>query len=146
MKRLPDSTASRTQRSRGATAVEFALIAPLFFLFVLGFFEFTRGVMVQQALSNSAREGCRLAALATTMSQTPVEAKVRQYLQGVVPGASSSTVVTVTVSPALAGITPGTAITTTVQVPYSSVSWLPLGSVSFLNGATLRASSTMERE
>ena len=40
--------------------VEFAIIAPVFFVFVLGLVELGRGLMVQHLLTNAARQGCRL--------------------------------------------------------------------------------------
>ena len=52
------------RRNRGgAAAVEFALVAPVFFGFTLGMVEIGRGVMVQQILTNASREGCRQAVL-----------------------------------------------------------------------------------
>src|SRR5579884_3784762 len=44
---------------RGATAVEFALVAPVFFMFILGLIELGRGMMVQSLLENAARAGVR---------------------------------------------------------------------------------------
>ena len=44
-------------KSRGVAAVEFALVAPLFLLFLFGMIEFGRMVMVQQVLTNASREG-----------------------------------------------------------------------------------------
>ena len=46
--------AKRGQRvsRRGVAAVEFALVAPVFFLVVLGIIEFGRMAMVQQVLAN----------------------------------------------------------------------------------------------
>ena len=47
----------------GAAAVEFAIVAPLFFLLVFGMVEFGRMVMIQQVLTNGSREGARKAVL-----------------------------------------------------------------------------------
>ena len=52
----------RKQR-RGAATVEFAVVAPVFFLLVFGMIEYGRMVMVQQIIVNAAREGCRAAVL-----------------------------------------------------------------------------------
>ena len=50
---------SRRCRSnrQGAAAVEFALVVPVFFLMVFGMIEFGARIMVQQLLTNAAREG-----------------------------------------------------------------------------------------
>ena len=54
----------RKQNRLGATAVEFAVVAPVFFALVLGLVEFGRMTMVKQALSDAACIGCRTASLA----------------------------------------------------------------------------------
>src|SRR5687767_15081283 len=48
---------------RGAAVVEFAMVAPLLFLLIFGLIEFGRVVMVQQVLTNGAREGARVGVL-----------------------------------------------------------------------------------
>ncbi len=48
---------------RGAAVVEFAVVAPVFFLLVFGMIEFGRAIMVQQILTNASREGARVAVL-----------------------------------------------------------------------------------
>ena len=48
----------RTDR-KGTAAVEFALVAPLLCVMILGMLEIGRALQVQQALTNAVREGCR---------------------------------------------------------------------------------------
>ena len=48
----------RTNR-KGTAAVEFALVAPLLCIMILGMLEMGRALQVQQALTNAVREGCR---------------------------------------------------------------------------------------
>ena len=48
---------------KGAAAVEFALIVPIFLVLVLGIFEFGRGFNIQVSLSEAAREAARYAAI-----------------------------------------------------------------------------------
>lgn len=48
---------------RGAAAVEFALLAPILILLLLGIMEFGRAYNVQITLSNAAREGVRVMAI-----------------------------------------------------------------------------------
>jgi Flp pilus assembly protein TadG len=130
----------RYGRSRrlGAAATEFACVAPVFFLMIIGFIEFGRALMVQQVLVNAARVGARQA---ITISATTggVETAVHEYTQGVaVPG------VTVNVTPNPATATPGSMITVTTAVPFNTVSWM--ASPWFLGGKTLSSSSTMRKE
>ena len=115
----------RTTRS-GVAAVEFALVAPIFFLLVFGLIEFGRMMMVQQALTNAAREGNRVAILATTKDGAAVEARIRDYLESVLANAASGQVRT-TVPGNLATVTSGATLTVSVEVDYLYVSCVPLG-------------------
>src|SRR3954451_18844471 len=83
----------RAHNRRGAAVVEFAVVAPVFFLLVFGIIEYGRMVMVQQLITNASREGARRGVLdgATTTEVTTV---VGNYLaRGGINGA------TVTVTP-----------------------------------------------
>jgi Flp pilus assembly protein TadG len=111
---------------RGAAAVEFALVAPVFLLLVFGLIELGRMVMVQQALTNAAREGCRTATLATTQSNSEVESTIRNFLNSVMHNASSAEAVRVSVPSGLSNVAAGTDLTVSVEVDYSDVSWLPM--------------------
>ncbi|MET4133940.1 TadE family protein [Pseudarthrobacter sp. PvP090] len=48
---------------RGAVAVEFAILAPILIMLLLGIMEFGRAYNVQITLSNVAREGARVMAI-----------------------------------------------------------------------------------
>jgi Flp pilus assembly protein TadG len=126
-------------KRRGAAAVEFAVVAPVFIMLIFGMVEFGRMVMVQQVLTNAAREGARLAVLdgATT---TSVQTAVNSYLAS---GAVSGATVTVTPNPPTSAAF-GAPVTVTVAVPFNQVSWL--GSPMFLGGTTMSAKSVMRRE
>ena len=127
------------RRRLGATITEFAIIAPIFFLLVLSSFEFGRAIMVQQILTNAAREGARQA-IVENADSTDVVNSVTSYLSGTtVPG------VTVTVDPtSLQTIGFGDEVTVTVTVPYDQVSWLPVSS--FMSGKILTGESMMRGE
>ncbi len=59
-----EKTCRLCRRNRqGAAAVEFAIVAPVFFLMVFGMIEFGRAIMVKQVMTNAARDGARLAIL-----------------------------------------------------------------------------------
>jgi Flp pilus assembly protein TadG len=47
------------KRQRGATLVEFAVVLPVFFILIMGIYEFGRAYNIQQALTDAAREGAR---------------------------------------------------------------------------------------
>ena len=132
---------------RGVSTVEFAVVAPILFLFVFGLIEVGRMMMVQQALTNAAREGSRTACLATTTSSSEVETVVRNTLLAVIPNAGNSSIVLVsTVPTALGGLSSGTAVTVNLQVQFSYVSWLPGNFLSSLGDPVLTAQSVQERE
>ena len=127
------------KKRRGASVVEFAIVAPVFFILVFGMIEYGRMVMVQQVLTNATREGARRAVLdgATT---DDIETVVEDYLTN-----SSISGGTVTVSPdppSSAGS--GDPVTVTVNIGFDEVSWLP--SPFFLGGRTMTAQSVMRRE
>ena len=132
-----------TSRS-GVTTVEFAIVAPIFLMLVFGLIEFGRMMMVQQSLTNAAREGCRTAVLATTINSSDVEAAVRDYLQSVMSNAANTEEVRVTVPAGLAATASGTEVTVAIDVDYSDVSWLPLGYLGL--NPTIAASQTGQRE
>lgn len=128
----------RRNRRRGAAVTEFAIVAPIFFMMVIGFIEFGRALMVQQVLINASRVGARMAST-TGATSTAVQSAVQSYASGVaVPG------VTVAVTPNPATAAAGTAIKVTTSVPFNNVSWM--GSPWFLGGRTLTANSQMRKE
>lgn len=55
-------------RERGAVAVEFALLAPVLIMLLLGIMEFGRAYNTQVMLSNAAREGARAMAIENNQS------------------------------------------------------------------------------
>ena len=67
------------RRKRGAAAVEFAIVAPLFFMLLFGMIEYGRCVLVQQMLTNASREGARRGVLDGTTTQDVVDV-VQSYL------------------------------------------------------------------
>ena len=136
--------AQRKASRSGVAAVEFALVAPVFFLFVFSLIELGRMMMIQQSLTNAAREGCRTAVLASTINCSDVEAAVRDYLQSVISHASDVDEVRVTVPASLTNTASGTDLTVAVEVDYTDVSWLPLGYLGL--NPTIGAEQTGQRE
>ena len=70
-------------RRRGATIVETALVLNVCLMFLLGLFDFSRVIMMQQLVTNAAREGCRYAVVNTSTATTSqVQTYVTNYLCG----------------------------------------------------------------
>ncbi len=127
------------RKRTGAAAVEFAVIAPIFFLMVLGMIEIGRAVMVQQIITNASREGARQAVL-DGATATDVQTYVNDYLTD-----ASTPTATVTFpqgNPENAGF--GTSVEVRVSIPFSQVTWLP--TPMYLGGENLEASTVMRRE
>jgi len=129
----------RRRNRRGATVVEFAVVSPLLFLLILAMFEFGRLMMVEQILTNAAREGARRGILEQTTAED-VHTIVTNYLTN-----TSISGATVAVSPSdFRQVGFGDPVTVTVSVPFDQVTWLP--GAWFLGGTNLWAESSMRGE
>lgn len=132
------------RKRRGAAAVEFAVVAPLFFLLIFGMIEFGRIIMVQQIITNASREGARVGVLDPPPGGTTrndVLTKVNNYLSAAKITGASTTITPTEPSTA----TYGQSVTVTVQVPFNNISWLPhswFGNT----GKTFQATTVMRRE
>lgn len=126
-------------KRKGAAVVEFALVAPVFILFVLGIVEFGRGMMVQQAMINATREGAREAALPEA-TKSSVKDVVTDFLE-IMQIEVEANQITVTPDPATAFS--NEQITVSVQVPYNDVAWVP---GSYLRNLSFNASTKMRSE
>lgn len=134
---------SRSER-RGTAAVELAFVVLFFFIPVLfGVWESGRLIEVQQIVSNSAREGARLAAQGRTINSTGaptditaanVKDAVYQYL--VTANFATLQPEDVTVTFAFTGSNPANdpylgkkndPFTVTVTVPWDKVRWINAG-------------------
>ena len=145
--RLDKVCRSFRKQRRGAAVVEFAIVAPVFFLFVLGIIEYGRMVMVYQMITNASRMGARIAVLedateiqvtnqvTTFLSDSGISgATITPWAKDQVTGASKS----------FADLTNGDPVGVTISVDFDQVSWLP--SPMFLGGKSLSASTQMRRE
>ncbi|WP_458115440.1 TadE/TadG family type IV pilus assembly protein [Arthrobacter sp. D2-10] len=98
----------RDDRERGAAAVEFAILLPVLLLLLLGIMELGRAYNVQMTLTNSAREGVRVMALADDQSQAKAAASNAAKI--LAPTSSNSTITfstSPTSSPATCAHVPG---------------------------------------
>ena len=126
----------RRASRRGAFLVEFAFVAPVLILLIIGLFEFGRLIMVQQILTNASREGARRA-IVEQSTKAEVETTITDYLSDrTISGAT----VTVTPDP-LSSVGFGDPVSVTISVPYDQVSWLP--TPRFLSGKQVTAQSVM---
>lgn len=126
---------NRTGR-RGATAVEFALTAPVFFLFLLAAFEFGWLNVMRHTADNAAYEAARTAMVP---GATVAEAKAKaNNLLGIV-GARSATI---TVTPS--ELTPDTdQVTVAIDIPMNKNG---LVVPRFTSATTIHSSSTLRTE
>lgn len=77
----------RARGERGAAALEFALVAPLFILLLIGIVQF--GIMMHSAnaVQWAVERGARTALVAGAPSQAALQTVVDEVLAGVAPGA-----------------------------------------------------------
>lgn len=64
-------------KQRGATLVEFAIVAPLLFLLLFGLIEFGRAIATYTDVATAAREGARYG---TTVGDSPSSPGIPRYL------------------------------------------------------------------
>jgi Flp pilus assembly protein TadG len=129
---------------KGVAAVEFAFVAPLFFLLVLGLVEMGRMIMIRQSLTNAAREGCRMAVVGTTTNGSDVDSAVRDYLQSVTSKALDPAKLRVSIPDNLANCPSGTNLKVGVEVYFKDVTWVPIDYLGM--NPTIRAEQSGYRE
>ena len=109
------------QSVRGAAAVEFALVAPLFFLMLGGIIEFGQAFRIEHTLSNACRRGARSAIFAgSTTGQ--VRANVQNQCVKMLGVKSADVVVTVLINGNnvdVSSAVKGDQIDVQVKIPYS---------------------------
>lgn len=138
--KVNSSHRSHRKNRRAAAAVEFAVVAPLFFLFVFGMIEFGRMVMVQQVLTNASREGARLAVLDGTLTSDVKNTVVGYLNDASIPAAVTDVVVT---PDPLGGAAFGDPVTVEISIRFDQVSWLP--TPMYISGDKLLSATTVMR-
>lgn len=123
-------------RRRGATTVEFAIVAPIFFLLMLASFEFSRLNVIRHTADNAAYEAARHAMVPGATASEAV-AKANTILRTV--GTRGARV---TITPTVLNADVDT-ITVRVDVPLNSNGWVV---PKFTKGKTLTAQSTLRTE
>ena len=135
-------TAALRHRSRGGAAtIEFAIVAPIFFLLILGLVQFAGLLMSKNVLTGAARDGSRVAALPGTISTGTVIAHVEESLSR---GGIDPSLVSVVVTPAaLANLNTGDEITVTLSAALCDMTWIWAID---LPDITMSAQMTFQRE
>ena len=129
------SLRKRPRRS-GAALVEFALVAPILFLFFVACIEFSRVNMIRNSISIAAYEGARKGIIpGSTSAQVEATARASLSATGIVPE-------TVVVTPAVITQTTPT-VTVSITVLGSKNLWI---SPMFTKGISLTKSSSLSRE
>src|SRR4051795_10037823 len=109
-----------TKRSKGASAVELAVVTPLIVALIMGQLESSRLGMVAQLLTTAAREGCRVAVV-SGHTQSDIQDRVTKVLDG--SGITVGTVTPTCPSPYTWDTAPqGTPVTVSLSVNYKDVS------------------------
>lgn len=121
---------------RGATAVEFALVLPVLFLFAVGIVEFSRVSMLRHVVDNASYEACR-AVIVPGANVTEAEAAAGEILQRF--GIRDATI---TVSPNPIGEETA-AVTVLVEAPALTNGW---GLDRFTGGVKLASTTTLLTE
>lgn len=121
---------------RGATTVEFAIVAPIFFLLLLASFEFSRLNVMRHTADNAAYEAARHAMVpGATVSEAVTKANTILRTVGT-RGAR------VTINPTVLGPDVDT-ISVRVDVPLDQNGWVV---PRFTKGSTITAQSTLRTE
>lgn len=111
----------RRSKRRGTTAVETALVLPIFLMFVLGLVELGRAVLIQHVLNSACRKAVRLGSTEGNSTAT-VKAKALQILGSAVD--PSKVTVYVKNASSFDGGSPGTSASALEALPNAEVSTL----------------------
>jgi Flp pilus assembly protein TadG len=149
---LPGLRSSARGRRKGAQMVEFAVVAPILFLMLMGMFEIGRGLMVTELLTAGARAGARVGMI-PGKSSTDVSTAAVTYMSTVGITGDSATVYVNDVAVSGSGTDPltnapsGSEVTVKLTVPVNKITWMPPGI--FLGAAStlsLKGQFTLRRE
>jgi Flp pilus assembly protein TadG len=135
-----------TGRRPGQGLVEFALIAPILFLLVIGMVELARAWNLKQSLTDAAREAVRTAVISS--ASNPIsDDSVYAIVDNAIIAAGFDPDVDVTTLSAYPWPAAGSPLTVSIQYDY--VPYIMYGLVFWTTGQTyitLRTSSTMRKE
>jgi Flp pilus assembly protein TadG len=129
------------RRRRGAAAVEFAVLAPVLGIIIVGMVEMSRAMMAKMILNDAARKACRTGIQATGSNAT-ISSEVTNILSDNNISTSSATV-TVQVNGVTANANTAKQndrVSVKVAVPYTQFAWTqPL----FLSSTTVESETVV---
>ena len=149
------------RRRAGQSMTEFAVLAPVFFLLLLGTIDLGRAVYIYNAVSNGAREGARAAVPYDSPLPTnaAVVAAIQSKLAGgfslatdpCLPGCGSPSTPTTPNTGYIwyssgIGVVTGQPHPITVKITFLFQPWIPVVRDASGNGVTFTAQTTMETE
>lgn len=125
MKKIQQGTTHRSRsRRRGAAVVEFALLAPLIALLLVGMFEISRGIMGPEILSDAVRRGCRAGILPGADNSAVINAvKDVLTLNNIDPASATITIQVNSQAADVSTAEQNDKISVQVSVPASQVLW-----------------------
>jgi len=121
---------------RGAVVVEFGIVAPVFFAFIIAAFEFSRVNVIRHTADNAAYEAARYAMVPGATS-VEAAAKATSILKVVGTRGARVTIDPTTLGPDV------DSVSVTVEVPLAQNGWI---APRFTSATTLRSVSTMRTE
>ena len=141
----------RSRARCGVAAVEFALIAPLLILTMLGAIDVGRFINVAQTVNDASREGARQASRNTETKVSDVESTVSSYLSNALGVPNLTATVNVSGSSGvpisdgdLTTISSGSSVSVKVALEYDKVRWM--AGFPGVSGKTLTTTTMMRRE
>ena len=145
----------RRYQRKGTAAVEFAVIAPMLILMVMGAIDVGQSVNVAQVVNDASREGARQASRIDSMQAQEVEWAVQDYMADAFPSIPTTVLnaaLTVNVVNAgsgipggdMATIDSGSPVTVQVILQYDAVRWMV--GIPVFNGVSIETSTVMRRE
>ena len=132
-------------KRRGIAMTEFVVVFPILFLAIIGIVELGRAVMVQQIVTNAAREGARRAVVPEATNDV-VNTLVDNYLVQTSLGADTRTIEILGGDGQaldLSTANPKSVITLRVSVPYREVGF---GIYTYFADSTMGAAVQMRKE
>jgi Flp pilus assembly protein TadG len=121
---------------RGAVVVEFGIVAPVFFVFIIAAFEYSRVNVIRHTADNAAYEAARYAMVPGATS-VEAAAKATSILNVVGTRGARVTIDPTTLGPDV------DSVIVTVEVPLAQNGWI---APRFTSATTLRSVSTMRTE
>jgi Flp pilus assembly protein TadG len=113
-----------SDRRRGAAAVEFAVVAPLLALFIVGLCEVSRAQMVKSVLTDAARHACRTG-IRPAANNAAIIADVNKILSDNHINTSAATITILVNGQAVNASTAkaNDEISVKVSIPFGQASW-----------------------